>query len=128
VGDGAASLLVGLLLIGVAVVLLRRDGALLIGEAAPADVGERLRRAVARGSWVAEVAAVDVGPRHPGNAGSPRPVATGQMWWRWCSGYGVAVGCCSATDRHRTNSAAASSSASSMIPAAISSVSDTATE
>jgi cation diffusion facilitator family transporter len=64
--DGAASLLIGLLLIGVAYVLIRRSGALLIDEAAPADVRERLRQAVAAEPWVAEVpelTAVYVGPR-----------------------------------------------------------------
>jgi cation diffusion facilitator family transporter len=67
VWDGAASLLIGLLLIGVAFVLMRRNGALLIDEAAPADVRERLRQAVAQEAWVAEVAeltAVYVGPRN----------------------------------------------------------------
>jgi cation diffusion facilitator family transporter len=65
--DGAASLLVGLLLIAVAVVLMRRNLALLTDEAAPADIRERLRQAVAREPWVAEVAeltAVYIGPRH----------------------------------------------------------------
>jgi cation diffusion facilitator family transporter len=67
VWDGAASLLIGVLLIGVAFVLMRRNGALLIDEAAPADVRERLRRAVAQEPWVAEVVeltAVYIGPRH----------------------------------------------------------------
>jgi cation diffusion facilitator family transporter len=67
VWDGAASLLIGLLLIGVALVLMRRNGALLIDEAAPADVRERLRQAVAAEPWVAEVAeltAIYVGPKH----------------------------------------------------------------
>jgi cation diffusion facilitator family transporter len=66
VWDGAASLLIGLLLIGVALVLMRRNGALLIDEAAPADVRERLRQAVAAEPWVAEVAeltAVYIGPK-----------------------------------------------------------------
>jgi divalent metal cation (Fe/Co/Zn/Cd) transporter len=66
VGDGAARLLIGLLLFGVAFVLIRRSGALLIDEAAPADVRDRLRQAVAAEPWVAEVAeltAVYVGPR-----------------------------------------------------------------
>ena len=66
VWDGAASLLIGLLLIGVAYLLMRRNLALLIDEAAPADVRERLRRVVAAEAWVAEVAeltAVYVGPR-----------------------------------------------------------------
>jgi cation diffusion facilitator family transporter len=65
--DGAASLLIGLLLIAVAVVLMRRNLALLTDEAAPADIRERLRQAVAREPWVAEVAeltAVYIGPRH----------------------------------------------------------------
>jgi cation diffusion facilitator family transporter len=65
--DGAASLLIGLLLIAVAVVLMRRNLALLIDEAAPADIRERLRQAVAGEPWVAEVAeltAVYIGPRH----------------------------------------------------------------
>ncbi|MGH3338864.1 MAG: hypothetical protein ACRDPL_08565, partial [Propionibacteriaceae bacterium] len=56
-----------LLLIAVAVVLMRRNLALLIDEAAPADIRERLRQAVAREPWVAEVAnltAVYIGPRH----------------------------------------------------------------
>jgi cation diffusion facilitator family transporter len=67
VWDGAASLLIGLLLIGVAFVLMRRSGALLIDEAAPADVREGLRQVVAQEPWVAEVAeltAVYIGPRH----------------------------------------------------------------
>jgi cation diffusion facilitator family transporter len=65
--DGAASLLIGLLLIAVAVVLMRRNLALLTDEAAPADIRERLRQAVAQELWVAEVAeltAVYIGPRH----------------------------------------------------------------
>jgi cation diffusion facilitator family transporter len=66
VWDGAASLLIGLLLIVVAYLLMRRNLALLIDEAAPADIRERLRQAVAAEPWVAEVAeltAVYVGPR-----------------------------------------------------------------
>jgi cation diffusion facilitator family transporter len=65
--DGAASLLIGLLLIAVAVVLMRRNLALLTDEAAPADIRERLRQAVAGEPWVAELAeltAVYIGPRH----------------------------------------------------------------
>ncbi|MFL6223345.1 MAG: hypothetical protein ACJ75K_11070 [Actinomycetes bacterium] len=64
--DGAASLLIGLLLVVVAYMLMRRNLALLIDEAAPADIRERLRQAVAREPWVAEVAgltAVYIGPR-----------------------------------------------------------------
>ena len=56
VWDGAASLLIGLLLIVVAYMLMRRNLALLIDEAAPADIRERLRQAVAAEPWVAEVA------------------------------------------------------------------------
>jgi cation diffusion facilitator family transporter len=66
VWDSAASLLIGLLLIAVAFVLMRRNGALLIDEAAPAEVRERLREGVAAEAWVAEVVeltAVYVGPR-----------------------------------------------------------------
>jgi divalent metal cation (Fe/Co/Zn/Cd) transporter len=66
VWDGAASLLIGLLLIVVAYLLMRRNLALLIDEAAPAAVRDRLRRSVAQEPWVAEVAAltaVYIGPR-----------------------------------------------------------------
>ena len=66
VWDGAASLLIGLLLIAVAFVLMRRNGALLINEAAPAEIRQRLREGVAAEPWVAEVAeltAVYIGPR-----------------------------------------------------------------
>jgi divalent metal cation (Fe/Co/Zn/Cd) transporter len=66
VWDGAASLLIGLLLIVVAYLLMRRNGALLIDEAAPAEVREWLWRSVAQEPWVAEVAeltAVYLGPR-----------------------------------------------------------------
>jgi len=64
----AANLLIGLLLIVVAYLLMRRNLALLIDEAAPADVRQRLRRSVAQEPWVAEVAeltAVYIGPRQP---------------------------------------------------------------
>jgi cation diffusion facilitator family transporter len=66
VWDGAASVLIGLLLIVVAYLLMRRNLALLIDEAAPADIRERLRQAVAAEPWVAEVTeltAVYIGPR-----------------------------------------------------------------
>ena len=52
--------------VGVAVLLMRRNLALLVDQAAPADIRERLRQAVAAEPWVAEVAeltAVYVGPR-----------------------------------------------------------------
>jgi cation diffusion facilitator family transporter len=64
--DGAASVLIGLLLIVVAYLLMRRNLALLVDEAAPADIRQRLRQAVAQEPWVAEVAeltAVYIGPR-----------------------------------------------------------------
>jgi cation diffusion facilitator family transporter len=66
VWDGAASLLIGVLLIVVAYLLMRRNLALLIDEAAPADIRERLRQSVAQEPWVAEVAeltAVYIGPK-----------------------------------------------------------------
>jgi cation diffusion facilitator family transporter len=66
VWDGAASLLIGLLLIVVAFMLMRRNVSLLIDEAAPAEIHERLREGVAAEPWVAEVAeltAVYIGPR-----------------------------------------------------------------
>jgi divalent metal cation (Fe/Co/Zn/Cd) transporter len=40
----------------VAYLLMRRNLALLIDEAAPADIRQRLRQVVAQESWVAEVA------------------------------------------------------------------------
>jgi cation diffusion facilitator family transporter len=66
VWDGAASLVIGLLLIAVAYLLIRRNAALLIDEAPPVDVGDGLRQAVAEEPWVADVAeltAVYIGPR-----------------------------------------------------------------
>jgi divalent metal cation (Fe/Co/Zn/Cd) transporter len=66
VWDGAASLLIGLLLMVVAYLLIRRNAALLIDEAPSADVREGLGQAVAEEPWVAEVAeltAVYIGPR-----------------------------------------------------------------
>jgi hypothetical protein len=45
---------------------MRRNGALLINEAAPAEIRQRLREGVAAEPWVAEVAeltAVYIGPR-----------------------------------------------------------------
>ena len=65
VWDGAASLVIGLLLIVVAFLLIRRNAALLIDEAPPADIGDGLRQAVAEEPWVADVAeltAVYIGP------------------------------------------------------------------
>jgi hypothetical protein len=44
--------------VGVAVLLMRRNLAVLFDEAAPADMRERLRQAVAAEPWVAEVAVV----------------------------------------------------------------------
>jgi divalent metal cation (Fe/Co/Zn/Cd) transporter len=64
VWDGAAS--IGLLLIVVAYLLIRRNAALLIDEVPPADVREGLWQAVAEEPWVADVAeltAVYLGPR-----------------------------------------------------------------
>ena len=64
--DGVASLLIGLLLVGVAYLLVRRNGALLIDEAAPSDVRERLRKQIASEPWIGDVpklTAVRLGPR-----------------------------------------------------------------
>jgi divalent metal cation (Fe/Co/Zn/Cd) transporter len=66
VPDGVASLLIGGLLIVVAYMLMRRNYTLLIDQAAPMEVRERLRQALAQEPWVADVAeltAVFVGPR-----------------------------------------------------------------
>jgi cation diffusion facilitator family transporter len=66
VPDGVASLFIGVLLIVVAYMLIRRNYTLLIDQAAPVDVRERLRQALAQEPWVADVAeltAVFVGPR-----------------------------------------------------------------
>jgi cation diffusion facilitator family transporter len=63
--DGLASICIGLLLVVVAWLLARRSKALLIDESAPPDVLRRIRDAVARPDWVAEVSALDavfVGP------------------------------------------------------------------
>jgi cation diffusion facilitator family transporter len=63
--DAIASLLIGVLLVVVSYLLVRRNAALLIDESAPADVRARLRDLVAAQDWVAEVAnvtAVRVGP------------------------------------------------------------------
>lgn len=65
--DGVASLLIGLLLITMAILLMRRNGALLIDESAPREVRMRLREQVLREPWVKEVAdvtAVRIGPHH----------------------------------------------------------------
>jgi divalent metal cation (Fe/Co/Zn/Cd) transporter len=56
---GAASVLIGLLLIVVAYLLMRRNLALLIDEAAPADIRERLRRRLLA---VPAIAGVEVTP------------------------------------------------------------------
>jgi len=65
VWDAAASILIGLLLIAVAIVLAHRSKELLVDESAPADVVDPIRAALGRPAWVAEVHAVDaifVGP------------------------------------------------------------------
>jgi cation diffusion facilitator family transporter len=64
--DGVASVLIGILLVVVAYLLARRNAALLIDEAAPADVRMRLRGMIAAEPWVGDVpmlTAVRVGPR-----------------------------------------------------------------
>jgi cation diffusion facilitator family transporter len=65
VPDAVASLLIGGLLIVVSFLLVRRNAALLIDEAAPADVRERLRGMVCAKTWVDDVTdltAVRIGP------------------------------------------------------------------
>jgi divalent metal cation (Fe/Co/Zn/Cd) transporter len=65
VPDAVASLLIGLLLIAVSFLLVRRNAALLIDESAPADVRERLRAHVMSQFWVDDVphlTAVRIGP------------------------------------------------------------------
>jgi cation diffusion facilitator family transporter len=65
VWDGVASLVIGLLLVGVAIVLAVESYSLLLGERAPADVEARIRRAVESHPAVARIAALDtlhVGP------------------------------------------------------------------
>lgn len=65
VPDGIASLLIGLLLIVVSFMLMRRNAALLIDESAPADVRDRLRAMVEAQPWVAsvpELLAIRIGP------------------------------------------------------------------
>jgi cation diffusion facilitator family transporter len=65
VPDGIASLLIGLLLIVVSYLLVRRNAALLIDESAPPAVQARLRDLVAEQAWVADVVqlqAVRIGP------------------------------------------------------------------
>jgi cation diffusion facilitator family transporter len=65
VPDGIASLLIGLLLIGVSLLLVRRNAALLIDESAPPEVRQRLTEFVAEQPWVDQVPtllAVRIGP------------------------------------------------------------------
>ncbi len=65
VPDGIASLLIGLLLIVVSILLVRRNATLLIDESAPPAARARLRDLVAQQSWVADVPellAVRIGP------------------------------------------------------------------
>jgi hypothetical protein len=60
--------------VGVAVLLMRRNLALLVDQAAPADIRERLRQAVAAEPWVAEVAeltAVYIAVEAPRSSGRP---------------------------------------------------------
>jgi cation diffusion facilitator family transporter len=65
VPDGVASLLIGLLLIVVSFLLMRRNAALLIDESAPIAVRDRLRAMVEAQPWVAsvpELLAIRIGP------------------------------------------------------------------
>jgi cation diffusion facilitator family transporter len=65
VWDAAASILIGMLLIAVAIALANRSKELLVDESAPDDVVDPIREVLRRPDWVAEVRAVDaifVGP------------------------------------------------------------------
>ncbi|RJK97542.1 cation diffusion facilitator family transporter [Vallicoccus soli] len=66
VWDGLASILIGLLLVAVAFVLVRRNQALLVDTSAPQPLVDDLRRVVGAHGWVREVpalSAVWIGPR-----------------------------------------------------------------
>ncbi|MDT4986087.1 MAG: hypothetical protein QOI74_181 [Micromonosporaceae bacterium] len=63
--DAGASMLIGVLLVGVAFLIARRTKGLLIDESAPADVLDRLRARIDAETWVLEIdalTAVYVGP------------------------------------------------------------------
>jgi cation diffusion facilitator family transporter len=65
VWDAGASMLIGLLLIGVAYLVARRSKGLLIDQSAPEDVVDRLRERIGGEDWVDEIVsltAVYVGP------------------------------------------------------------------
>jgi cation diffusion facilitator family transporter len=64
--DAGASILIGLLLVGVAYLVARRSKRLLIDESAPADVVDRLRERIVAESWVRSIeslTAVYIGPQ-----------------------------------------------------------------
>jgi divalent metal cation (Fe/Co/Zn/Cd) transporter len=63
--DAGASVLIGLLLVGVAYLVARRSTGLLIDESAPADVLDRLRERIHEETWVRRIealTAVYIGP------------------------------------------------------------------
>jgi cation diffusion facilitator family transporter len=63
--DAGASILIGLLLVGVAFLVARRSKGLLIDESAPADVLDRLRERIVAEPWVRRIealTAVYIGP------------------------------------------------------------------
>jgi divalent metal cation (Fe/Co/Zn/Cd) transporter len=64
--DAGASILIGLLLVGVAFLVARRTKGLLIDESAPADILDRLRERIVAETWVRRIealTAVYIGPR-----------------------------------------------------------------
>jgi cation diffusion facilitator family transporter len=63
--DAGASILIGLLLVGVAYLVARRSKGLLIDESAPADVLDRLRERIRQETWVHRIdalTAIYIGP------------------------------------------------------------------
>ncbi len=66
VWDAGASMLIGVLLVGVAFLVARRSKGLLIDQSAPDDVLERLRDRIASETWVHEIAALTAVYMGPG--------------------------------------------------------------
>jgi cation diffusion facilitator family transporter len=66
VWDAGASMLIGVLLVGVAFLVARRSKGLLIDQSAPDDVLERLRDRIASETWVQEITALTAVYMGPG--------------------------------------------------------------
>jgi cation diffusion facilitator family transporter len=65
--DAGASMLIGLLLIGVAFLVARRSKGLLIDQSAPDDVVDRVRERIDREAWVLEIVTLTVVYVGPGS-------------------------------------------------------------